>query len=88
MRYSFCISTTSSGEIRLAPILFALADRLVRNFQALVRVIHAIFPYLVDVVLKVPFCSLTAARFGNDTIHFIELLRVVPRYGNGFLICV
>ena len=63
--------------------LFPPVRGLIRDFQMLVRVIHAGFPRFFQIGLE--GVLLGSAAVLDNAIDFFQLCRIIPRHGDGFL---
>ena len=78
----------SSGVIRGAPIVLLLGGGLLAGHDALVRVLDALLPNLVDIAGERLGLHCSAAVFGNQLVHVVQLLLIVVGNSNGFLVGV
>lgn len=77
----------SSGRILGAPILL-LGCRLFACQNTFIGVLNTILPNLVDIAGKGFGFFLSVAILGNQLVYLVQLLLIVPRHDDGFLVGV
>ena len=63
---------------------FSSASRI----QLRIEMFHRILPAIVNVVLEIQRFRLIAHCLADGLVHRLQLVRIVPRNRDGFLVCV